>query len=69
LNNTVATLVKWTVTILSAIFAGCVVYGSVHRGPPVTPADIWDLFLAILTTAGFGAGAKIVNKSIDKRNT
>jgi hypothetical protein len=60
------TFYKWFVTIGLAVAAGIVAYSQVHEGPPITVADWWKLLVVTLSVAGFGAGAKVVNKQIDK---
>ena len=58
-------MMKWLVTLGLAVAGGIVAYSVGHKGPPVSPADFWDLLVVTLTTAGLGAGARGVNKAID----
>lgn len=57
---------KWSLTVLGGIAAGLVAYAQVHKGPPVTGADYWDLLIVTLTTSGIGTTVAGVRKGIDK---
>lgn len=59
-------LLTWAVTLGMAMAAGIVAYAQVAEGPPETRADLWKLLVVTLTTAGFGGGARMVNKGLDK---
>lgn len=60
------TFYKWFVTLSSGIAAGLIAYAQIHDGPPMSTTDWWKLLIVTLTVTGFGVGAKVTNKSIDK---
>jgi len=58
---------KWIVTLGLAIAGGIIAYSGGHQGPPKTTDDVWNLLVVTLTTAGLGAGSKLINKGIDNK--
>lgn len=57
---------KWLIAIGSCVGSGLVAYATVHKGPPVTSSDWWDVLIVVLTGAGLGAAGRGTNVGIQK---
>lgn len=50
----------------ACVGSGLVAYAQVHKGPPVTGADWWDVLIVVLTGAGLGMAGRGTNVGIQK---